>query len=66
MVKESNPIEVEYFEIANRYHKELELCSWVKKVINNGYIIIIIVKSRCKKSNKYTFGIKVPTTAEEA
>ncbi len=64
-VKESNPIEVAEYSIAQGIHKEPAFNWWVPHVIRKRDRIINKVVHRTRKSNM-KFGIVVPNTVEEA
>ena len=65
LIKESNPVEVAEYAIAQRIHKEPAFNWWVHKLLRKRDRIISKMKSRCRKP-KMKFGIEVPETADEA
>ena len=66
LIKESNPIKVAEFVIANNLDQEPAFNWWVRKVIKKKDRIISKVKTRVRKTNKYKFGVGVPSTVQEA
>ena len=66
-IKESNPIEVAEYAIANGYHQEPAFAWWVNKVLKKRERIIKNIKARrCRKAGRMKFGIEVPRNVKEA
>lgn len=64
-LKESNPVQVAEYAVANKIESEPAFAWWVKDVLRRRDRIIAKVKSRYwKRTHKY--GIQVPKTVEEA
>jgi Reverse transcriptase (RNA-dependent DNA polymerase) len=64
-LKESNPIEVAEYAVANRIVEEPALKWWVPQVLRRRNRIISKVKSRYWRTT-HKFGIRLPKTVEEA
>jgi hypothetical protein len=64
-VKESNPIEVAEYAVAQKINREPAFHWWVTKVLKKRDRLIHKVVSRCRKGNM-KFGIAVPRTVAEA
>ena len=64
-LKESNPIEVAEYAVANRIADEPAFAWWVPQVLRRRNRIISKVKSRYWKTT-HKFGIRLPKTVEEA
>ena len=65
-IKESNPIEVAEFAMANTYVQESAFQWWVPHVIKTRRRIINRVAVRLKKGNDTKFGFKIPKTVQDA
>ena len=64
-LKESNPIEVSEYAIANKIDHAPAFAWWVPDTLHKRNRIIKAVKERALKRN-YKYGIKVPRNVEEA
>lgn len=64
-MKESNPIEVAEYAVKEGIHDEAAFAWWVPYVLRRRDKIIAAVNKRFQKRN-HKFGIKIPTTVEEA
>jgi hypothetical protein len=64
-LKESNPIEVSEYAVANKIDHESAFVWWVPDTLRKRNRIIKAVKRRALKRN-YKYGIKVPRNVEEA
>ena len=64
-LKESNPVEVAEYAVANRIDHEPAFAWWVKDVLKHRECIIKAVRGRVQKRT-HKFGIQVPKTVEEA
>jgi hypothetical protein len=64
-LKESNPIEVSEYAVANKIDHEPAFVWWVPNTLHMRNRIIKAVKQRALKIN-YKYGIKVPRNVEEA
>ena len=64
-LKESNPIEVSEYAVANKIDHEPAFAWWVSDTLCKKNRIIKAVKQRALKRN-YKYGIKVPRNVEEA
>ena len=66
LMKESNPVEVAEYAVANGYHQEPAFKWWVNHVLKKRDRLINKVKVHCRKAGRTKFGIEVPRTVEEA
>ena len=66
LAKQSMPIQVAEYALANGYESEPAFKWWVKKVLRHHKRTISKVKARMRKPNRFKFGVKVPMTVEEA
>ena len=64
-VKDSNPVEVAEYAVANRLQDDPEFSWWVSKVLRRWNVIISKVNSNYLMM-KHNFGIRLPNTVEEA
>ena len=64
-LKESNPVELAEYAVANNIQSEPAFKWWVTYTLRKREAIISKVNSRFKKSN-IKFGIQIPSTVEEA
>ena len=64
-VKESHPIELAEYSVANDINSEPAFAWWVPFILNKRDKIISAVKQRVKKRT-HKYGIEVPRTVEEA
>ena len=64
-LKESNPVDIAEYAVANQIDREPAFRWWVPFTLRKRDRIIAAVNSRVKKSN-FKYGIKVPLTVKEA
>ena len=66
LLKESNPVEVAEYALANGYNHEPAFKWWVSHVLKKRDCLIGKVKAQCSKASRTKFGIDIPRTVKEA